>query len=456
MADVESKPKPTPGKGKAFFDRADQVAETGNWDFAIQMYLEGIRREPANLERGHQPLRDVAMKRKMQGGKPAGLTEGIKRRPGKDPIESLINAEYLLSKDPGKISHMVAVFKAARKLEDAGPVKWICDILLEAMRQAKRPNRQICMMLADAYAGVEEYSSAVQVCDLAVRAYPNDGRLAEMVKDLSARDTIKQGKYDGETSFVGSVRDMAKQVELAQRDQWAQSREFIEGEIEKARQAYEADPTVAGKIDGLVDALLRVEEEGYENTAIDVLKKAYTETDQYRFKMRMDDVRVRQMKRDINNIRRQGEKQAALESTRKLLAFELGIYGERSKQYPTDLPVKFELGRRQLIAGQTDEAIASLQQAQRDPKRRIMALTLLGKAFVRKELHREAVDTFQRALALAPGEEQAKELHYDLADSLEMMHEHEKAREYFSKVAQMDYNYRDVRERIEIIEKKIG
>ena len=45
-----------PGKGQAFFDRADQVAETGNWDFAIEMYLQGIEREPDNIERGHEFL----------------------------------------------------------------------------------------------------------------------------------------------------------------------------------------------------------------------------------------------------------------------------------------------------------------------------------------------------------------------------------------------------------------
>ena len=455
MAEAEKRPEPTPGKGKAFFDRADQVAESGNWDFAIQLYLEGIRREPANLDRGHVPLRDVGLKRKMQGGKSAGLLEQLKRRGGKEPVEALVNAEYLLSKNPGKLGHMVSLFKAARKVEDRGLIRWICDLLLESMRQAKRPNKHICVMLAEAYADIEEFSSAVQVCDLAVRAYPNDAALADKAKDLSARDTIKQGRYDGETSFVESVRDMEKQVELAQQDQLAQSRTFIEREIDKARSEYESNPSVPGKIDGLVDALLKLEEEGYENTAVDVLRRGYADTKQYRFKMRMDDVKVRQMKREINRLRQQGDQQASLEAARKLLGFELGMYAEQASQYPTDLSIKFELGRRQLIAGQVDEAIASLQQAQRDPKRRILATTLLGKGFARKGWHREAVETFQRALELEPGEERAKELHYDLGESLEATQEHEKALEHFSHVAQMDYNYRDVRERIEALRKKI-
>jgi hypothetical protein len=123
MTDLNSKEQATSGKGKAFFDRGDQVAETGNWDFAIQMYLEGIRREPGNLERGHRPLREVAVKRKAQGGKSAGLREAFKRRSGKDPAEALVNAEFVLAKDPLSLKAMVEVLKAARKLEEREVIK---------------------------------------------------------------------------------------------------------------------------------------------------------------------------------------------------------------------------------------------------------------------------------------------------------------------------------------------
>jgi len=120
MTQVNGEDKPTKGKGKAFFDRADQVAETGNWDFAIEMYVEGIKREPDNLDRGHKPLREVSMKRVAQGGKKPGIMEALKHRPGKDPIVNMTNAEYLLAKEPGNVQHMVAVLKAAQAAADRG------------------------------------------------------------------------------------------------------------------------------------------------------------------------------------------------------------------------------------------------------------------------------------------------------------------------------------------------
>ena len=110
---IHSKDRTIQGKARRFLTAAIRWAETGNWDFAIQMYLDGVRREPGNIERGHAPLRDVSLKRKMQGGKPAGFMEAMKHKGGKNPAETLANAEFLLAKDPGNVSHMVAVLKSA-------------------------------------------------------------------------------------------------------------------------------------------------------------------------------------------------------------------------------------------------------------------------------------------------------------------------------------------------------
>ena len=449
----EQAPAPA-GKGKQFFTRADQVAETGNWDFAIQMYLEGIRREPENLERGHVPLRKVALVRKAQGGKAAGRVEQLKRRSGKDPMDSLVNAEYLLAKDPGKVEYMMAVLRAAEKAGVPQAVSWVGDIVLEAMRQAKRPSKRTLIVLAEAFVSAGVPARAVRACDLAIRSYPNDGDLHEMAKNYSAMATITEGEYDTEGSFTKSVRDMDRQKELSQRDQLAQSREFLEQEIARTRAEYEASPEVAGKVDALADALLKIEEEAFENEAIDVLDKAHADSKAYRFKVRMDDVRMRQIRRRYNKLRSAGDKQRTTECARELLAFELEVYADRAKNYPTDLSIKYELGRRQLTAGEIDKAIASLQQAQREPKWRIRALCYLGQAFAKKDWPEEAVDTYQRALQLEPPEAYLKEIHYNLGQVLRTMGQTKEALEHFSQVAQMDYNYQDVREQIEELRKK--
>lgn len=446
---------PTSGKGKLFFDRGDQLMETGNWEYAIQMFLEGIRREPFNIERGHHPLREAGLKRKLAGGKPAGMFEGKKFK-GNDN-DGLANAEYLLAKDPGNTSHMVAVLKELEKLQaPADVMKWSLDLLADTMRQAKKPDKKTLTLLVETYTAIKEYAGGLDMADLARRFYPDEAGFEQAAMTLSGLKTITDGQYDRDGSFTKSVKDLKGQIRLNAQDQMAQGKDFLEQEIERARKEYLAAPNVPGKIDNLADTLTKFEQEAYENEAIDVLKKAFADIKAYRFKQRIDDIKIRQMRRRFNQLKAQGNNAAAAELAKEQLAAELAIFAERAANYPTDLSIKYELGRRQLIAGQMDEAIASLQQAQREPKRRVRALSYLGQAFFEKNWYPQAVETFNKALEHEPGEELSKDLHYKLGVCYKAMGDKPKALEHFSTVAMSDYNYRDVRQQVDELRKEVS
>ncbi|MDY6913947.1 MAG: tetratricopeptide repeat protein [Planctomycetota bacterium] len=455
MTQTDTNETDSTGKGKVFFDRADQVAETGNWDFAIELYIEGISREPDNIERGHKPLREVSLKRKAQGGKGPGIMEQLKRRPTKDPLVSLSNAEYLLAKEPGSVSYMIQLLRAVISLKLRDVVKWICDILLETQRQGK-PRRSVLATVITAYHDIEEYTAALRACEMAHQLAPNDQKITEALKELSAKYTIQQGRYGEDGDFIKSVRDMDKQKDLISEDSLVKQQSYLEKQIDNARKEYLESPTVPGKVNALVDALLKFEDESYENEAIDVLAKAHTDTKAYQFKMRIGDIRIRQMTRKYRKLVAAGDKSAAADHTKRQLKFELGEYVERAANYPTDLALKFELGRRQYAAGKYDDAIASLQQAQRDPHRHLHALNLLGQCFAQKGLLREAADTYERALETEMTEARIKEIRYNYGGVLEQMDQLEKAQEQYSQVTQIDYNYKDARDRLENIRKRIG
>lgn len=456
MTIAETNDSPNAGKGKAFFERADQVSETGNWDFAIAMYLEGISREPENLDRGHKPLRKVSINRKAQGGKPAGMIDQLKRRPCKDPVRNLVNAEYLLSKDPGSVQNMMQVLQAARKCDLIGLVHWISLIILESQRQTKKPSKRILVDLVSAFESAKDFSMSVQACDMAISLDPNDGELRDRMRSLSALYTIDKGKFEEEGDFTKGVDDLEAQQKIQKKDALVQDEEYLLGQIRKCRQDYLENPHVAGKINNAVDALLKIENESYENEAIDILAKAHKDSSAYQFKMRIGDIRIRQMSRRFRQMRDSGDTAGATEQAKRQLAFELDEYKERCANYPTDLGLKFEMGRRQFLSGQYDEAIASLQTAQRDPRRGLRARSLIGQAFVKKGWLGMAVETFEKALELEATEEFTMELRYFLGDVLDNMGQLERAQEQFSTVAQLDYNYRDVRQRIENIRTRLS
>ena len=441
------------GAGDAFFARAEEVAETGNWDFAIQMYLDGIRRDPDNVERGHEPLRRVALNRKAMGGKGAGMVDRLKARPGKDPLENLIKAERVLAKEPGSVEMMQTILRATLALELHQTLQWIGMAIIETQKVAPKPNKRVCVEVAEAFASLEVYARALEAADLAKKADPDDAAVSHLVGEMSSQFTIQKGKYGQEGDFSKGVKDMDRQKELIQQDSMIQDKEYLASQVEKARAEYLASPAVPGKINAYVEALLKFEDDTHENQAIETLTQATKATGSYQFKMRIGDIRIRQMTRAFRKLKDAGKDTEAGEQARGQLAFELEEYAERAVNYPTDLSIKYELGKRQYMAGRHDDAIASLQQASNDPRRRLSAMTFLGLSFAKKGWLREAAETYERALEGDAPELRTKDLLYNLGDVLEKMDEADRAQDAFSRLAQIDFQYKDVRERLDRLRK---
>ena len=452
--------EPNKGKGKKFFDRADQVAETGSWDFAIELYLEGILREPEAIDRGHGPLWKAALQRKAKGGKPAGFFEKNKYKAGKDPVSQLAAAEYLLGKDPGNEVHMEQFFKAARSAELPAVAKWMLDLLVESQRQkpVKARNKRLLQEMTKAFDELQEYDQAILACALLLETDRTNNVVQETLKNLQTQKTIQKGGYgDKNTSFTKGVKNMQEQLDASERDELVQSDDFKLREIEKKRADYLETPAAPGKINAYADALIAMADEGYENEAVDVLMKAYRDTNSYQYRMRVGEIRIKQAQRRVRKVKDSGDNAAYAEAMKAQAQLELEEFTERAANYPTDLTVKYELGRRQYALGQYDAAIGSLQQARRDARHAVRANIMLAKSFEKKGMHdREAVDTLEETLKGQLLEDQEKEVRYLLGLLYIKTAQHPQAEQHLSRVTQIDYNYKDARTRLEQIRAKMG
>src|SRR5262249_21769843 len=98
------------GKARKWFDQARKVADTKNYDYAIECYISGLRLWPDALDEGHKPLRVAAMARKMAGKKPLGFMEARKHPiAGKDHRQNMLNAEFQWAHDPLNVTLMESV-----------------------------------------------------------------------------------------------------------------------------------------------------------------------------------------------------------------------------------------------------------------------------------------------------------------------------------------------------------
>jgi len=165
MPDPDSGQQTAARSGEEFFRQAEQIAKAGKLDLAMHLYLEGIRRQPDAVARGHQGLRRLSLRRLQQGGRPAGFLEQLNHRRAKDPLDALTNAEYLLAKDPQNLAHMLAALKAARRLEAPALIEWICQLLLGAMQKQDNPGREVRRQVAEALRAVRPKARIGQLID---------------------------------------------------------------------------------------------------------------------------------------------------------------------------------------------------------------------------------------------------------------------------------------------------
>ncbi len=247
---MEQFPEELKAKAREFFKRGEEVAYAQNFDYAIELYLDGLSFWPEAVEEGHNPLRNISLRRNASGGKSSGLADGskYKKSSGKHPKDALLKAEYLLSKDPGNVSHMQGVIKGAADSGYKETTLWMGAILFDAIRQKDKPSFKTIVFLCDAHSQVEAYSKALQICQYALTIKPNDTAMQDRMRDLSAQATLERGNYDGDSDFRDSIKDRDEQDRLHASDNLVKTEDALADSMARAQAEYEENPTIPGKV----------------------------------------------------------------------------------------------------------------------------------------------------------------------------------------------------------------
>jgi len=201
-----------------------------------------------------------------------------------------------------------------------------------------------------------------------------------------------------------------------------------------------------------------------ENEAIELLENAYKSKSDFSYKQRAGLFRIKQLKRKVRQAKaaletKAGEAQAkakVAELSAQLNSTELEHYRLCVENYPTDLQAKYEYAVRLVRNKQYDDAIPLFQDAQKDPRRKISSMDKIGYCFYLKGWFADAIDVFTQAIEAYEIKDDniAKELRYNLACSYEQKGDAGKALEIFRKIAQLDFGYKDVRQRVDKLRRK--
>jgi Flp pilus assembly protein TadD len=450
-------------KAVPFFKRAEEVATTDNFNYAIDMYIEGLKRAPDAVEQGHKPLRYNALVRQGKGGKKPSVIEKMKHTSGKDAFKNMLNAEYLLAKDPDNLAYAEQMLKAAVAGGFRRTALWIADLLFEANASAEKPSLQTFILLKDSYIAVEEYAKAVNACGYARKLKPDDSALVDEFKNLSANLTMQKGKYDREGDFRDSIKDRESQENFQLQQAAQKSVDFRQQAVEEARQVLQSDNSPQN-IFRLAEALGELQDDESDIEAIKLLDEAYDRLKDFTFKRRSGEIKLKMLRRQVRSAKVKLEKNisdkkaqdAFADATKQLLTAELEHYRLCMENYPTDLSLKYEYGLRLMRNQQYDKAIPYLQQAVNEPRHRIQAMNKVGLCFFMKGWFKDAIDIIKQAIKEYEIKDNAlaKDLRYNLARAYEQQGDAVEALQTYRGLAQLDFSYKDVKMKVDKLRKK--
>jgi hypothetical protein len=276
---------------------------------------------------------------------------------------------------------------------------------------------------------------------------------------ITANMTVQKGKYGQGGDFRDSIRNKEKQQRLHDQQRVIKTADFRAETVADAKEVFAATPKSPVAIMKLADALAGLDSENSWVEADEILEKAYADSGDYSFKRHQGQLRLRKLKSQLHYAKTAAAAEPDNEQLKnnyravhkQLDETELAHYGDCVQNYPTDLRMKYEYGRSLLKNKEYDQAIPLLQQAQKDPGYKLLAMDKVGLCFFLKGWVNDAIDVFLVAIENCElkDSEIGKELQYNLARSYEQGQQAGKALDIYRKLAQLDFGYKDITKRIE-------
>lgn len=468
-----------PEKAKKFFDHARTVQDTENYEYAMQLWLSGMRWDTASM-----PALEAFFNCSANFLNTPASRKGI----GKDVVKSVSGPgdvdKYLRSLlewalKPTEAALAVRAMESAAKLKLMEPGTWIGRIAFARANAEKNPRRakELLLKISEQFGALNQFEMSVQTAEAALRQDPSDGELAAHIRSLAATATMNKGGYDKpgqEGGFRQNIRDAAKQRELDDADRISKTEDTVERLLSAAEAEYIKRPNDGPTVENLGKRLLERGKPADEERAHQLYTTTFGTTKAFRFRQMAGDIRIRQMRRKVVELEKMlaGAPDGQKEMVQRMLdhqhedlnGLEMEEYRLRVENYPTDLGMKYELGKRYFVAGRFDDSIPLFQEAQSDAKIRPQVLNMLGQAFHRIHYYDEAVQTFKGASEgrdLTP--ELSREVRYNLMLALtELGKSHKDANavreadKLASGIATEQFNYRDIRVRRDEIKKLLA
>jgi tetratricopeptide (TPR) repeat protein len=442
--------------------------ELRNYGYAISLISAVLKDSPGFLD-GRKMLRraEVANTKGKKQAFLSGLSTASLKGGGmvkKDPLAAMELAEKTLETDPYNRGANDLLKEAAR----AAGFQEIAAFALETLVEGNPKDTKIMHELGTQYNSMGAADKAVGIYSKIAEINPADMEAIKKSKDAAAVSTMKQGGWETAKDYRDLIKNKDQAVALEQQSRVVKDVNMIDATLVELNQKLEETPEsidLIRRIAALTDQKQQVTETKEDlQTAIDWYQYANDKTGgaDPAIARKFSDLQMRALDFDIRDLENWfaagGDQHEEAQSYRDHLEAlkkdrqdrKVAEARKRVDRNPTDLQLRFELGELLLESGNFGDAITELQKAQQNPNVRLKAMSLLGRCFVQKGMYDMAAARFEAAASeMIAMDSVKKDTLYELAMLYERMGQKEKYVKCIKEIAEVDYTYRDIPQRME-------
>ena len=443
-----------------YYNKVEESIKRKNYDYAIVTLKNQILKFKPNDVKGRKMLRAVILEKCKQSGYPSqkeiwtqGLVPRIKMVVGKllKKWDMVIDeAENFLQYDPKNLSALCALGEGCTNAGYIDAAILIFDHILTFDSNHLNALKSLGRIYKN---HKEDWDKAKYYFERAHKAAPTDIESDKMTKDLAAQITAK--RYGKATSSHELIKNKEKAQELEEDNAILRTDEDYIRAIERTRKKLAKDPNNKKNLKQLAMIYQKLGKfenaiEHYEKIlqlfpASSDVKSKISICKIQKVDQQLQKIKVK-LKSNPNN---EALKQKYSQTLKIKLNTEIQEYRSQVKEQPTNYDLRLKLGNALFQANLYDDAITQFQVLVKDPRKKALAFTFMGKAFTKKKDFSLAEEQFKNALKIQdPNDPQYKEILYYLGLAYETAGKSDKALETYTKIYKEDINFKDVQSKL--------
>ncbi|MBU8901224.1 MAG: tetratricopeptide repeat protein [Victivallales bacterium] len=444
-------------KLREIYNRAIDAGRKKNWDYAIDLMLNVLSKEPT-LQIARQELRKFEAEKSDGLGFISKIFAQIKASikvpkfrilAKKDPVKAILQYEKLL----GEYLYNNTVLNA---LADAAIAKGAFFISIDDLEiiHDKSPRNEVNLRkLADCYHELKDGMAYLSIFQEIGKLHPNDLTVQSEVRSALAFSTMHKANWETE----GSTQDKAHDKESQEAEKLAEgsihddsqaeiliekyTKELEEKESSEIRRKLAEAYSMLGQYEKAIEHLTAIQTNlGSMDPSIDkLIEVAYLSN---------IDANIKELSKNPSQYESPEEQVVDLQQHR--VQYRLKHALERVEIYPNDTQLRYDLALMHFETENFDAALEEFQKARKNPQRKRSCIVYIGRCFENKNQFDMAIDQFTEALADMPemSNEKMDALYY-LGIAHEALEQNDKALGYFKEIYQNNINYKDIAQRIQ-------